>query len=137
MGSRGNIFMVQHPNGSGQSDVGIFMYTHYSGHALPEILQTVLRHKVRWNDEPYLARMIFSAMIKDDVSGERGAGLSTYLCDYNYPILVVNSEEQTVSVADAVDENNNPLSTIFKTYSFSEFCELNPETINEKVYKKP
>jgi hypothetical protein len=137
MGSRGNIFMVQHPSNGVASGVGIFMYSHYSGHALPEILQTVLKRNVRWNDEPYLARMIFSAMIKDDVSGELGAGLSTYLCDYNYPILVVNSEEQTVSVADAVDGNNNPLSAIFKTYSFNKFCELSPETINEKVYKKP
>ena len=36
-------------------------------------------------------------MIKDDVMGDTGYGISTYLCDNEHPILEVDCKTQTVN----------------------------------------
>lgn len=110
MGDRGNIVVKQ------SGDAGsIFFYTHYDGSNLPRILQAALiRGEDRWDDEPYLGRIIFSELVKDDVLGNLGYGISTYETDNEHPILYVDSKTQTVRCG-----NNSKF-----TWTFKEFIEL-------------
>lgn len=91
MGDRGNIVFVQN---NGQE---IYFYTHWSGCELPSILKDALiRGKDRWDDEPYLTRIIFCEMIKDDVLGITGYGITTYETDNNHANLIINPTEQKI-----------------------------------------
>jgi hypothetical protein len=106
MGDRGNI-VIEQP----ASDNDLYFYTHWRGSELPIILKSALiRGKNRWNDDPYLARIIFSEMIKDNVMEETGFGISTYECDNNHENLIVDVLKQEVIWKD-------------QTWSFSEFIE--------------
>lgn len=91
MGDRANIQIVEEQGGV------LFLYTHWSGHELPQTLASALdRGRSRWDDEAYLSRIIFSELIKDDVEGETGYGLSTYRGDDNHPDLIVDCKTKTV-----------------------------------------
>jgi len=93
MGNRANICM-EYENGE-----KIFFYTHWQGSQLPKILQNALkRGKDRWDDEHYLARIIFSEMIQDTVLEETGYGISPYITDNQHPIIVVNCTTQIVAL---------------------------------------
>ena len=91
MGDRGNVYI---------EDADLYFYTHWYGSQLPKIVQETLEKKDRWTDEPYLSRMIFSNMIKDDVNGTAGFGISRYMCDNENPIVNVNIAEQKVTIND-------------------------------------
>jgi hypothetical protein len=49
----------------------------------------------RWDDAPYLARVLFQAMIGTD-TGTTGYGISTRLGDNSYPLLVVDIARKVV-----------------------------------------
>ena len=56
-------------------DPPIYFYTHFGGKDLPETVRSILdkpevRH--RWDDPPYLARIIFCGMIKSSCIKEKG-----------------------------------------------------------------
>jgi hypothetical protein len=90
----------------------LYFYTHWDGEKLPQILKAALiRGNYRWDDDPYLARIIFCEMIKNDVMGETGFGISTYECDNNHENLIVNVDHQTVQWQD-------------HTWSFAEYIEF-------------
>lgn len=127
MGDRGNIVIRQHGNeGDGKL---IYVYTHWHGYKLPKLLQDALKRKERWADESYLTRIIVSEIIKAvGINDPTGCGISTYLCDNEYPLLVVDSEEGTVSVW------NEDLEVEFAKLTFDEYCELvAPESWREEV----
>lgn len=93
MGDRGNIVFKQK---DGQK---IFFYTHWQGSDIEDILRNaMIRGKERWDDEPYLARIIFSELIKNDVEGLTGYGLSTQICDNEHDLLVVDMKKKHVRV---------------------------------------
>lgn len=71
MGNRGNI-TVRTANSP-----DVHLYTHWRGSELPHILSSALARKQRWNDAPYLARIIFCEMIEGEESEETGFGIST------------------------------------------------------------
>ena len=95
MGDIANIHVFE-----GEERTGIYFYTHWTGHRLPNILRKALeRGKERWDDPPYLSRIIFSEMIKDEVLDLTGYGISQYICDNDgYPIIEVNLTENTVEI---------------------------------------
>ena len=96
MGDRGNIKTV-----SSENPNGIYFYTHWTGSRLPETLrQALIRGKDRWTDEPYLNRIIFSEMIKGSVLDETGFGISTVICDNEYPIITVDCTKMEVHFED-------------------------------------
>ena len=75
MGDRGNIIV----KGNNEE---IYLYTHWGGSELREILRSALRRgKNRWDDYHYLNRIIFCEMIKDDVLGLIGFGISSEMQD--------------------------------------------------------
>jgi hypothetical protein len=118
MGDRGNIKMVF------ENKSEIYFYTHWSGSELPFTLRDALkRGKDRWTDEPYLARIIFSEMIKGEILGVTGYGISPYLCDNEHDILSVDCSKQRVTIEH--EEDNN----IQDSYSFEEYIKLDLESI--------
>ena len=126
MGDRGNIVIRQSAGGPGAStaDSYLYLYTHWGGSDLPEILQAALkRGQERWDDEPYLARIIFQEMLGGD-DGLTGFGISTHVGDNEHDFLLVDCGEQTVAV---VPPDKFP--THRKSWSFEEFVKLDPESI--------
>jgi hypothetical protein len=106
MGDRASILIKEQDGGQ------IYFYTHWRGLELWQTLQDALqRGRGRWKDDPYLSRIIFSEMIKDDVLEERGFGISTFLCDSEYPILEVHLSIREVVVNE-------------KHFSFDEYLVL-------------
>lgn len=82
MGDRGNIIV--------EDDGKIYLYTHYSGSDLPQIVARGLeRGKNRWDDGPYLTRILFCELLpQDEWNGEIGYGISTYLGDGGTEVTV-------------------------------------------------
>lgn len=62
--------------------------------------KALVRGKSRWDDAPYLARIIFCEMVKDDVEGLTGWGITTEVPEENWFTLDVNLEEQMVEWVD-------------------------------------
>lgn len=109
MGDRANIQVVE-----GRCTPSIFLYTHWSGSDLPIILRNALkRGKDRWEDPPYLTRIIFSEMSQKDVMGELGYGISMQICDGEDKILIVDCEQKTVCVRN----KSGPKAWTFKGFS--------------------
>lgn len=120
MGDRANIIIKQH-NGEAESE--LWLYTHWSGADLPEILQTAMRRKIRWSDEAYLARVILCEMIRvsGELDGETGIGITTYETDSSYPFLVVDAKKQEISIR-ASGRGSRECQT--GPWTFAAFCAL-------------
>ena len=128
MGDRGNVKVVDSFDGG-----AVFLYSHWGGTELPKVVQTVLSRKARWDDAPYLARMIFCEMVKGQEADETGFGISTGICDNEHPIVVVDCkaqevryEEEPPSIADLGESQAPP--KVLKKWTFKEFCK---ETLPE------
>ena len=91
MGDRGQVKITQ------WGDKPVYLYTHYDGSELVEIVKKVMRRKQRWSDGAYLSRMIFCAMVGDDTDGELGYGISSGECDH-YVSVNLHIKNQTVEV---------------------------------------
>ena len=129
MGDRANIAIVQHPGDKSRKPQFLYFYTHWAGTEMPEDLQTALkRGKERWDDEPYLARIIFCALLRGpkDLEETTGLAITTYITDNEYPLLVVDVEKQTVSAAPA-----NAPTEPFKTVSFEQYCALDEKGLRQ------
>lgn len=105
MGDRANAYVHE-------GDVpGVYLYTHWDGTELPAtVVRALRRSEDRWGDGPYLTRVIFSEMIKDDVSGTTGYGISAALGDGDDRIVDVDVAAQRVTDYDG------------HTVSFKEFA---------------
>jgi hypothetical protein len=101
MGDRGNIIVKD-----GSSTV--YLYTHWTGSDLPETIKgSLARAKDRWNDGPYLARVLFQDMLNGD-TGLTGFGISSEMGDGGTDIVVsvdgqeVQYGDRTVSFPDFI-----------------------------------
>lgn len=85
----------------GEVKVGdVYLYTHWDADELPEMVKMALiRGRDVWDDEEYLARVIFSEMIKDHVLGTSGNGISAQSGGV-WRRIVINTGEQTISIKD-------------------------------------
>lgn len=101
----------------------LFFYTHSGGAELPWRLQVALASDAgldRWDDEPYLARIIFCTMMDpSEQTGETGDAITIYLTDSQYPILAVNSRSKIVGISSEA----NPTQPV-KTWTFDQFVVL-------------
>lgn len=78
---------------------------------MPKILKAALdRGRGRWSDRPYLIRIIFSEMIKDDILSETGFGIDYKMGDGGTEIYI-DSEKQNVKIGTK------------RAVSFEKFCE--------------
>lgn len=110
MGDRANVFIKS------DGREGVYLYPHGNGHALPEIVQTALQRKQRWDDEQYLNRIIFCEMIKGEESSETGFGIGAYVGDGKDRVIHIDVDKQELKLND-------------KAYSFEKYIELELENI--------
>src|SRR5215831_4928797 len=99
MGMRQSIAMRYGGDGDSETNT-VYLYSHsgggYGDSPLKEKLRTALARRQRWDDESYLARIIFSEVIKEEIEEETGYGLSPYVCEEQYPTIEVDFKNQTV-----------------------------------------
>ena len=95
MGDRSNIVVKQHDGSR------VWLYGHWMGEDSIRIVRDVLAERERWNDAPYLARMLFAKMTQGDPAGSTGYGISTYMCDNEHPVIVLDPASQTVVLEDS------------------------------------
>jgi hypothetical protein len=97
MGDRGNLFFVD--GKAGGKLAGVYMYTHWSGSALPALVKAALaRGRGRWGDSQYLARIVFCELVQDSVLDETGYGLGTQIGDNEHAIIRIDDTRQRVSI---------------------------------------
>lgn len=79
----------------------VYLYSNNKGYLLPLILKNALirGQKDRWNDTQYLSRIIFCEMIKDDVLGTTGYGISSVIFDNEHTTIDVDVDKQTVHIS--------------------------------------
>lgn len=95
----------------------IYLYQHSDGYDLPKEVQNAIKRHQRWDDEEYLARIIFDEMKGDDIDGELGFGIgNSEHGDIEY-LVSVDVDKQTIRVKG--EGFNNKVK-----YSFEEFEEL-------------
>jgi len=76
----------------------IYFYTHWGAATLEDTLRNALkRGRERWDDPPYLARIIFSEMIQDEVMDTLGYGIAPYVMDDEFPTIAVDLRQRTVN----------------------------------------
>lgn len=108
MGDRGNVvFKYEDKN-------KIYFYSHWGGSNLKEtVRQALIRGKERWNDESYLARIVFCQMLMGSGANELQAlssfGISPYEVDNEHPLVTVDTKAQTVNGIPFVDYVKNPI----------------------------
>lgn len=76
----------------------LYLYTHWGGYELPEVLAAAIGKRWRWDDGAYLTRIIFCEMVQGHEKEETGFGISTYAPDNEYPWLVVDVARQVVRI---------------------------------------
>ena len=143
MGDRGLVNVAE-----GQDDVGVFLYTHWKGTKLPLVVKNVLKKQTRWDDQPYLARMIFCRMLRNDGTSEgniddsTGYGISNRYISPEHPIIRIDTEKQMVyfvshfGIHDAGDIIHKALSSpIFKA-TMELFTQMSNEMILEEYIEK-
>lgn len=118
MGNRANVFFVDDETES-QGLVGIYLYSHWMGLDLQRAVLEVLQGPVarrRWGDPSYLHRIIIHNLLADhgDASSDTGFGLSTFLTDNSYPILVIEADKQEVRLMTEGDERSQSAAPLAK-----------------------
>ena len=94
MGDRGNVKLI-----FGKEESPIYFYTHWQGTNLPEIVRhALIRGRSRWNDPSYLARIIFSEMIRNEVDELTGYGIAPFQTDSNHDDVEVCLDAMTVAL---------------------------------------
>ena len=75
----------------------IYLYGHWAGADMMDTLATALIAAMpRWDDESYATRIAISNIIDVEWKQETGWGLSTYFCDSEHSVPVVNFQTKTV-----------------------------------------
>jgi hypothetical protein len=99
MGDRANVVLKQ-------GEEQICLYTHWAGSELELIAKEALkRGQKRLDDFPYLSRIVFCEMIKNDVMGETGYGISALVGDGKDRVITIDCDEQTIKLFNG-DELN-------------------------------
>lgn len=58
-------------------DTGVYLYTHWGGSQIIEVVKAAMAKRWRWDDPCYLARIIFCEMVKGSIDGGTGYGIDT------------------------------------------------------------
>ncbi len=68
MGDRAQVFIEAE---------GVYLYTHWGADYLVEAVRNALKRKERWDDQEYLARIVFCEMVRGYESETTGFGIGT------------------------------------------------------------
>lgn len=113
MGDRGHIYLHE------ADKPGIWLYAHWDGSRLPNLVHiALLRGQYRWDDPPYLNRIIFSVLVERDLMGTTNFGLDTAPADTGdgHRIVDVDHDAQRVTLKGAY--------FVTKSYSFGEYIDM-------------
>jgi hypothetical protein len=110
MGDRGNIVMQY------CGDQRIYFYTHSLGSLIAQQLRKALALKQCWDDEEYLASIVYDTLTEGLHRAGSGFSIGPTLGDNNHNLLVVNVTTQTVTEET---ERGAPV----KTWTFQEFVD--------------
>ncbi len=126
MGDRANIVIEADEKSAFPHPV--FFYTHWRGSEARLTLQAALiRGKGRWDDEQYLARIIFCEMIQANPLELTSYGISTRICDNEHPLVCVRVGEQKVQLRARQDEDLTGTPT--KVWTFEEYVAATKEEL--------
>ncbi|ULA64482.1 MAG: hypothetical protein LZF86_140007 [Nitrospira sp.] len=89
MGDRGNIVMKD-------GNQEIFFYTQWRGEELLTVVRSALARRQRWDNSPYLSRMVFCELVKGRVDDAAGFGISTERDDFEHDDVVVDVRNRVV-----------------------------------------
>lgn len=105
MGDRGNIIIVQ------EEKERLYFYTHWAGYDIPRRVAVAFdRARNRWDDEPYMNRVLFDSLAEGDSREEvTGYGIDWRLGDGGTE-LTVDYDRQKILYQDHY-------------YSFADFVE--------------
>lgn len=92
MGDRSNI-AVQYNSGE-----TIYLYGHWTGDQNLTVVLEAIREGRRLNDESYFARILFSKLVSEDLTGEVGFGVAPYRIDDEHPLVTVCPSEGWIEV---------------------------------------
>lgn len=92
MGDRANVYVHQ------GTTPGVYLYTHWRGTELPDIVRRALAHGERWSDDQYLARIILDEMTGARDDAFAGYGISAYIGDGGSRIVDVDTVLQVVTL---------------------------------------
>jgi hypothetical protein len=115
MGDRGHIKIEQ--RGVEQA---IYLYAHWKATELPTILAEALAHEQRWNDNGYLARIVFDEL-SSHCSEFTGCGIGTSEHGDTWRVITLDPQEQTVRFERDTGYRADPRAG--EQYSFEEFVE--------------
>lgn len=101
----------------------VYFYGHWSGFTAPLRVQEALNRQDRWNDPSYLARIVFCTFVKGHENDTTGFGISTTIGDNEYPLIVVDCDNQLVRFEDTHGAYMNR-DIIGASFSFEEYCAL-------------
>jgi hypothetical protein len=82
-----------------EQDQTFYLYGHWAGEGMMDRLATALEAaypRILMDDQIYASRIIISYLIGDEWSSETGWGLTTYFCDSEHSVPVVDLKTQTV-----------------------------------------
>ena len=80
-----------------EDDNTIYLYTHRRAEEVNQIIKDALKcGDGWWHDESYVARIIFSEMVRDDFWGKTGDSLAPYETYAEFPTVKVDLHKQTV-----------------------------------------
>jgi hypothetical protein len=131
MGDRVNVKVVFNNNQA------IYLYSHWGGYAMANIVREALARKQRWDDPPYLCRIIFCEMLRrgekgvlspekqiEELGDETGFGIDVRECDPQNPTIVVDTAKQTVTIPCIRTEDE-------ETFSFDDYIVLSKSRVIE------
>ena len=84
MGNRNSIKITYRTGDS------IYLYGHWIGNEIHDIVKGALWSSDRVTDESYFARVLFSRMIEKDISSDTGFGIAPYLVDHDAGNMMVH-----------------------------------------------
>jgi hypothetical protein len=96
MGNPAQVHVIGHQETEYSHDV--WLYTHWDADRIINTVSQALQREERWKDPEYLTRIIFSEMIKDNVSGSTGYGIGSHQHGDVSGIITVDADNQTVTI---------------------------------------
>ena len=105
----------------------IYLYGHWAGEGMMATLADAMVFawdRIQMDDEPYATRMMISHIIDVEWNQEYSWGLSTYFCDSEHSVPVVNFQTKTVRLLPYNWTSNFDINAEPKfTMSFQQFLD--------------
>lgn len=130
MGDRANVFVRETHKDEVQ---GVYLYTHWAGTELAQTVHDALAKKWRWEDSPYLTRIIFDQMTEDNHGDETGFGISARICDNEHQIIVIDSRQGRIGFCKQGAEKTPNLEL---RWTFEEYLALPAEELGREYLER-